>query len=70
MTKRLEAELLVIIKRLLNLSHRARDLERERERNIYVTYLKSLSVSKEDLRKYGDKITILHAAAFKICPVV
>ena len=57
MTMRL-AELLVIIKRLLNLSHGARDLKREREIYI-VTYLKTLL--RGDLRKYRKKLTNLHA---------
>ena len=60
-TKRL-SELLVIIKRLLNLSHGARDLKRER--NIYVTYLKTLL--RGDLIKYGKKLTILHSGGSKI----
>ena len=57
MTMRL-AELLVIIKRLLNLSHGPRDLKREREIYI-VTYLKTLL--RGDLRKYRKKLTNLHA---------
>ena len=60
MTKRLEAEFLVIIKRLLNLSHGARDLEREREK--YICNLSEVTRFK----KIQEQITIIHVGGKEI----